>query len=87
MPPPTAHVSCSALPALTVSCSVTMTDAVAGSETWDMGGAGSIVAGGDGSDSITFLYDAEGTYHVVVTVTGLDGSSTSDGTDVAASAT
>jgi hypothetical protein len=45
------------------------------------------VTGGDGSDSITFLYDAEGTYHVVVSVTGLDGSTTSDGTDVSVSAT
>jgi hypothetical protein len=87
IPPPGVHVSCTALPAMTVSCSVVVTDVVAGSETWDMGGQGAIVTGGDGSDSITFLYDAEGTYHVVVSVTGLDGSTTSDGTDVSVSAT
>jgi hypothetical protein len=75
------------VPALTAVCSVTMTDGVTGSETWDMGGQGSVVTGGDGSDSITFAYDAEGTYHVVVTITGLDGSTTSDATDVSVSLT
>jgi hypothetical protein len=59
-----------------------MTDEVAGSEAWAMGGDGSVVTGGDGSDSITYLYAAEGTYHVVVTITGLDGSTTSDATDI-----
>jgi len=85
-PPPTVHVSCSALPALTVSCSGTMTNEAPGSEVWDMGGSGTIVSGGNGSDSITFTYDAEGTYHVVLSITGLDGSSKSDGTDVTVSA-
>jgi len=59
-----------------------MTDEVAGSELWDMGGSGIVVSGGDGSDSITFTYEGEGTYHVVLTITGRDGSSKSDGTDV-----
>jgi hypothetical protein len=85
-PAPTVHVSCSALPALTVSCSGTMTHEAPGSEVWDMGGSGTLVTGGNGSDSITFIYDAEGTYHVVLSITGLDGSSKSDGTDVTVSA-
>jgi len=59
-----------------------MTDEVAGSELWAMGGSGIVVSGGDGSDSITFTYEGEGTYHVVLTITGRDGSSKSDGTDV-----
>ena len=87
IPPPTVHVSCSAQVPLTVSCTSTSTDTVSGSEGWNMGGPGTVVTGGNGSDSITFTYDAEGTYHVVVTVTGVDGSSTSDGTDVTVSAT
>jgi len=87
IPPPSVHLSCTSLPALTVSCTATMTDGVPGSQAWVMGGAGSIVSGGDGSDSITFIYDAEGTYHVVVTITGLDGSSTSDATDVTVTVT
>ena len=52
-----------------------------------MGGPGTVVTGGDGSGSITFTYDGEGTYHVVLTITGLDGSSKSDGTDVTVSVT
>lgn len=87
IPAPTVHVSCAALPALTVSCSSTTTDEVPGSEAWDMGGPGTVVTGGNGSGSITFTYDAEGTYHVVLSITGRDGSSKSDGTDVTVTAT
>ena len=87
IPAPTVHVSCTALPALTVSCSSTTTDEVPGSQAWDMGGPGTVVTGGNGSGSITFTYDAEGTYHVVLSITGLDGSSKADGTDVTVSAT
>lgn len=87
IPAPTVHVSCTALPALTVSCSSTTTDEVLGSQSWDMGGPGSVVTGGNGSGSITFTYDAEGTYRIVLSITGLDGSSKSDGTDVTVTAT
>lgn len=87
IPPPSVKVTCTSLPALTVTCSAVMTDGVAGSQVWDMEGSGTLMSGGDGSSSITFIYDAEGTYHVVVTITGLDGSSISDGTDVTASPT
>src|SRR6185312_10538296 len=57
IPAPTVQFSCNALPALTVSCTRTTTDAQPGSEQWAMGGAGTVVAGGDGTGSITFTYD------------------------------
>jgi hypothetical protein len=81
------QVSCTVLPALTVSCTSTTTDAQTGSQQWAMGGAGTVVTGGDGTSAITFTYDVEGTYHVVLTITGLDGSTKSDATDVTVSAT
>ncbi len=86
IPPPTVQITCTPT-LLTVSCTSKSTDTVSGSEAWVMGGSGTVVTGGDGFDSITFTYDAEGTYHVMLTVTGLDGSSKSDGTDVTVSAT
>jgi hypothetical protein len=81
------QVSCTVLPVLTVSCTSTTTDAQSGSQQWAMGGAGTVGTGGDGTSAITFTYDVEGTYHVVLTITGLDGSTKSDATDVTVSAT
>lgn len=78
VPPPTAVVSCGAPTGLTVTCTSSSIDALAGSEHWDMGGAGVLVDGGDGFASITWTYaDVLGSpYTVTLQVRGLDGSST-----------
>jgi hypothetical protein len=39
-----------------------------------MGGPGTVVTGGNGSGSISFLYDSPGDYAITLTVTGTDGS-------------
>jgi hypothetical protein len=83
IPSPTVHVSCDVTAPLTVTCAGTTSDIQNNSEVWTMGDPGTVVLGGDGTGSITFVYDTAGTHHVTLTVTGLDGSSTaSDSTDV-----
>lgn len=83
IPDPTVHVSCDVTAPLMVTCSSTSSDIQAGSQAWAMGDPGTVLDGGDGSGSITFLYDGPGSHHITLTVTGLDGSTTaSDSTDV-----
>ena len=83
-PPPDPHavVSCDAPVGLTVTCTSSSTNEQPGSEVWDMGGAGVLVDGGNGSSTITWLYDdiAGSPYTVTLTVTGLDGVTTDSAT-------
>jgi hypothetical protein len=82
-PDPQAHVSCDAPVGLEVTCHSTSTNIQNNSEAWDMEGSGTLLVGGPGSSSITWLYDAAGTYTVTLMVTGLDGiSSSTDTTSV-----
>ena len=82
-PDPTVSVSCTVQAPLTVECTASVTNIQAGSQAWSMDGAGTTLGGGNGTNSITFLYGASNTYTVTVTVTGLDGSTTAqDSTDV-----
>ena len=69
---------------LAVSCTATVTHIEAGSQVWDMddGGTGTINFGGGGTSSINYTYIDPRTYHVTITVTGLDGSTASDSADV-----
>jgi PKD repeat protein len=77
------HVSCDVTAPLTVTCTSTTSDIQPGSQVWTMGDPGTVVDGGDGTGSITFLYDSPGGHHITLTVTGLDGSTTaSDSADV-----
>jgi hypothetical protein len=73
---PTVSVSCEATAPLTVSCTSNTSNIQNNSEQWDMGDAGAVVLGGDGSGTITFLYDSPGEKTIRLTVTGLDGSTT-----------
>jgi hypothetical protein len=82
IPPPNLQVACAVTAPLTVTCSSSSSDTVGGSQAWAMGGSGTVLAGGDGVDSITFLYDGPGDYHIVLGMTGLDGSTPTAPADV-----
>jgi hypothetical protein len=76
-PPPNAVVSCQTQAlSLTVMCTSSSTHIQAGSESWNMGGPGTIVSGGDGAAFIEYTYDASGFYTVRLTVTGTNGTTT-----------
>jgi PKD repeat protein len=82
VPDPTVSVSCEATASLTVSCTSSTSNIQNNSEQWDMGGAGTVVLGGNGSGTITFLYDSPGEKTIRLTVTGLDGSTTASDTAI-----
>jgi hypothetical protein len=68
-----------------VTCSGSSANIQAGSQVWAMGGAGSELSGGNGTNSITWSYSIElpDTYTVTFSVTGLDGTTqASDTTNV-----
>jgi hypothetical protein len=77
-PPPSVTVSCN-VPTLsmTVTCTSTPGNIQAGSQAWTTNGAGAVDSGGDGTNTFVYTYtDVAGTYFVRVTVTGLDGTTT-----------
>jgi len=87
-PAPGVRVSCEATAPLTVMCTSTTSDIQANSQVWSMGDPGTVQDGGDGTGSITFIYESAGGHHITLTVTGVDGTTTaSDFADVTVSAT
>lgn len=81
-PPPSVVISCDAPPAsMTVTCSSSVTHIEPNSQVWDPGGPGSLVSGGNTTNSLVWAYDLPGgTFTVRVTVTGDDGSTAFDET-------
>lgn len=80
-PPPSVTVSCSVPAAsLTVSCTASPSNIQAGSQAWAMGGAGSTISGGNGTNAVEYTYDGPGIYTIQVTVTGLNGTTTASDT-------
>lgn len=81
-PPPSVAVVCSVTAPLTVTCGATTSSIEPGSQSWSMGGSGTLLAGGNGTDSITWLYVDPGQHTVTFSAIGLDGSSASDTDEV-----
>ena len=76
-PPPSVTLSCSVVSGWNITCSASEANTQPGSETWTFGGTGTRNSGGDGFSTLDFTYDADGTYTIIVQVTGDDGSTTS----------
>lgn len=75
-PGPMVSISCAITAPQTVACTATVSNIQQGSQDWSTTGDGTAVGGGDGSNSITYLYPSTGPITITLVVTGLDGSTT-----------
>ncbi len=81
-PPPSVSIACQVTLPLTVSCDASVANIQGGTQEWSTDGDGTVIGGGDGTNSVTYLYTTSGTHTITLGVTGDDGSPASASEDV-----